>query len=70
MLTKGADCLALQEAEVYMVHLFQDSKQCAIHTYRVIQLKDIQLAQWIRGETVTMAKEIPANPAPRRYAGL
>jgi histone H3 len=44
--------LALQEAsEVYLVFLFEDSNECAIHAKHVtIMPKDIQLAQRIRGE--------------------
>jgi histone H3 len=44
--------LALQEAlEAYLVHLFEDSNECAIHAKRVtIMPKDIQLVQRIRGE--------------------
>ncbi len=43
---------ALQEAlEAYLVHLFEDSNECAIHAKGVtIMPKDIQLAQRIRGE--------------------
>lgn len=43
---------ALQEAaEMYLVHLFEDSNLCAIHAKRVtLQPKDIQLARRIRGE--------------------
>ncbi len=41
--------LALQEAsEAYLVHLFEDSNECAIHAKDVtIMPKDIQLAQRI-----------------------
>ena len=44
--------MALQEAaEAYLVQLLEDSNLCAIHAKRItIQLKDIQLARWIRGE--------------------
>jgi histone H3 len=44
--------LALQEAlEAYLVHLFEDSNDCAIHAKHVtIMSKDIQLAQRTRGE--------------------
>ena len=44
--------LALQEAaEAYMVGLFHDTNECAIHAKRVtIMPKDMQLAQRIRGE--------------------
>ncbi len=44
--------LALQEAlEAYLVHLFEDSNDCAIHAKHVtIMPKDIQLAQCIQGE--------------------
>jgi histone H3 len=44
--------LALQEAsEAYLVRLFEDSNDCAIHAKRVtIMPKDIRLAQCIRGE--------------------
>ena len=44
--------LALQEsAEAYLVGLLEDSNLCAIHAKRVtIMLKDMQLAQQIRGE--------------------
>ncbi len=43
---------ALQEAlEAYLVHLFEDSNECAIHAkHMTIMPKDIQLAQCIRGE--------------------
>jgi histone H3 len=45
--------LALQEAsKAYLVCLFEDSNECAIHAKRVmIMQKDIRLAQRIRGET-------------------
>jgi histone H3 len=44
--------LALQEAsEAYLVCLFEDSNDCAIHAKRVmIMPKDIRLAQRIRGK--------------------
>jgi histone H3/H4 len=44
--------LALQEAlEAYLVHLFEDSNECAIHAKGVtIMPKDIQLAQCICAE--------------------
>jgi histone H3 len=44
--------LALQEAlEAYLVHLFENSNECAIHAKHVTLMpKDIQLAQCIRGE--------------------
>ncbi|CAB1452753.1 unnamed protein product [Pleuronectes platessa] len=44
--------MALQKAsEAYLVGLFEDSNQCAIHTKRVtIMPQDIQLASRIRGE--------------------
>ncbi len=44
--------LALQEAlEAYLVCLFENSNECAIHAKHVtIMPKDIQLAQYIRGE--------------------
>jgi histone H3 len=44
--------LALQEAlEAYLVCLFEDTNECAIHAKRVtIMPKDIQLAQRIQGE--------------------
>ncbi len=44
--------LALQEAlEPYLVHLFEDSNEYAIHSKGItIMPKDIQLAQNIRGE--------------------
>jgi histone H3 len=44
--------LALQEAsEAYLVRLFEDTNECAIHAKHVtIMPKDIQLAQRIRGE--------------------
>jgi len=43
---------ALQEAaEAYLVGLFEDGQQCAIHARRVtITTKDLQLARRIRGE--------------------
>ena len=43
---------ALQEAcQTYLVDLFKDANQCAIHDKRVtIMPKDIQLARCIRGE--------------------
>jgi histone H3/H4 len=49
---QSTDVLALQEAsEAYLVHLFEDSNECAIHAKGVaITPKDIQLAQRIRGE--------------------
>ena len=44
--------MALQEAaEAYLVQLLEDSNLCAIHAKHItIQLKDIQLVRWIRGE--------------------
>ena len=44
--------LALQEAsEEYLIRLFEDSNECAIHAKHVpIMPKDMQLAQRIRGE--------------------
>ena len=44
--------LALQEAaEAYMVGLFHDTNECALHAKRVtITPKDMQLARRIRGE--------------------
>jgi histone H3 len=46
--------LALQEAaESYLVGLFEDTNQCAIHAKRVtIQPKDIALARRIRGDAI------------------
>jgi histone H3/H4 len=44
--------LALQEAlEAYLICLFDDSNECAIHGKRVTMMpKDMQLARRIRGE--------------------
>jgi histone H3 len=44
--------LALQEAlEAYLVRLFEDTNECALHGKRVkIMPKDMQLARHIRGE--------------------
>jgi histone H3 len=44
--------LALQEAaEAYLVGLFEDTQQCAIHAKRItIYPKDMQLARRLRGE--------------------
>ncbi len=44
--------MALQKAsEAYLVHLFEDSNECAIHAKHVtIMPKDIQLVQCMRGE--------------------
>jgi histone H3 len=44
--------LALQEAsEAYLISLFQDTNECAIHAKRVtIMNKDLHLARRIRGE--------------------
>ena len=44
--------LALQEAsEAYLVGLFNDTNECALHAKRVtIMPKDMQLARLIRGE--------------------
>jgi histone H3 len=44
--------IALQEAaEAYLVHLFEDSNLCALHTRRVtIKKEDIRLARRVRGE--------------------
>ena len=44
--------LALQEAsEAYLVRLFEDTNECAMHRERVtIMPKDMRLAQCIRGE--------------------
>jgi histone H3 len=46
--------LAIQEAaEAYLVGLFEDTNLCAIHAHRqTIQIKDMQLARRIRGETI------------------
>ena len=43
---------ALQEAaEAYLVHLFEDVNECALHAKRVtIQVRDMRLARRIRGE--------------------
>lgn len=45
---------ALQEAvEAYLVSLFEDTNQCAIHAKRVtIQQKDVQLARRLRGRDI------------------
>ena len=50
---RSATITALQEAsEAYLIHLFEDSNLCAIHTKRVtIMPKDIQIAHRIHGET-------------------
>jgi histone H3 len=47
--------LTLQEAaEAYLVGLFEDTNECAIHAKRVtIMPKDMQLARRIRGERTT-----------------
>jgi histone H3 len=52
LLMQSMALLALQEAlEAYLVCLFEDSNECAIHAKHVmIRPKDIQLAQRIRGE--------------------
>ncbi len=44
--------LALQEAsEAYLVRLFEDTNECAMHAERVtIMPKDMRLVQRIRGE--------------------
>ncbi len=44
--------LALHEAsEAYLVHLFEDTNECALHGKRVtIMPKDMQLARRIQGE--------------------
>ena len=44
--------LAIQEAaEAYLVGLFEDANQCAIHAKRVtLMVKDMQLARRIRGK--------------------
>ena len=57
---------AIQEAaEMYLVHLFDDSNLCAIHSRRVtIMPKDLCLARRIRGETTKMDTE-----TSRRQAG-
>jgi histone H3 len=49
---QASSLLALQEAcEAYLVGLFEDTNQCAIHARRVtIMLRDMQLARRIRGE--------------------
>ncbi|KAK0523237.1 histone H3.1 [Tilletia horrida] len=67
---------ALQEAtEAYMVDFFKDVNDCANHARRVtIQLKDLQLARRIRGETCREHPEwdIPyTNPRclARNYIG-
>jgi len=43
---------ALQEAaEAYLVHLFEDVNECALHAKRVtIQVRDMRLARRLRGE--------------------
>jgi histone H3 len=52
LLMQSTALLALQEAlEAYLVRLFEDSNECAIHAKHVmIMQKDIWLAQRIRGE--------------------
>ncbi len=52
LLMQSTTLLALQEAsEAYLVRLFEDSNESAIHAKRVtIMPKDIQLAQCIQGE--------------------
>ena len=49
---QASSLLALQEAcEAYLVGLFEDTNQCAIHARRVtIMVRDMQLARRIRGE--------------------
>ena len=49
---RSATIITLQEAsEAYLIHLFEDTNLCAIHTKRVtIMPKDIQLVRCIRGE--------------------
>jgi histone H3 len=51
---QASSLLALQEAcEAYLVGLFEDTNQCAIHARRVtIMVRDIQLARRIRGEKI------------------
>ena len=45
---------ALQESvEAYLISLFEDTNQCAIHAKRVtIQIKDMQLAGRLRGRSI------------------
>ena len=49
---QASSLMALQEAcEAYLVSLFEDTNQCAIHARRVtIMVRDMQLARRIRGE--------------------
>ncbi len=49
---QASSLMALQEAsEAYLVGLFEDTNQCAIHARRVtIMVRDMQLARRIRGE--------------------
>ena len=49
---QASSLAALQEAcEAYMVGIFEDTNQCAIHARRVtIMVRDMQLARRIRGE--------------------
>ena len=49
---QGSAVMALQEAaEAYLVSLFEDTNQCAIHAKRVtIMPRDMQLARRIRNE--------------------
>lgn len=51
---QASSLYALQEAcEAYLVGLFEDTNQCAIHARRVtIMVRDLQLARRIRGEKV------------------
>lgn len=51
---QASSLLALQEAsEAYLVGLFEDTNQCAIHARRVtIMVRDMQLARRIRGERI------------------
>lgn len=51
---QASSLFALQEAcEAYLVGLFEDTNQCAIHARRVtIMVRDLQLARRIRGEKV------------------
>ena len=56
---QGTAILALQEAsESFLVSLFGDTNQCAIHAKRVtIMVKDMQLARRIRAHSSTAVAE-------------
>ena len=52
--SSGAVLVFHEVAEAHLMQLFKDGNLCAIHTKHItVMPKDLQLAQWIRGETLS-----------------